>query len=227
GPDSRYTPRILDILQRYHAPATFFIVGQQAERAPDLLRRMYDEGHEIGNHTYSHPDLANTWPQRSMMELNATQRIIQQVLGVSTTLFRPPYYADSEPQSPEEITPILRAQELGYLTVAEGIDPRDWRPGVTVDAILEDVVAEQNNGHIVLLHDSGGERSATVAALPRIIEHFRSQSYRLVTISELLGKNRTEVMPTYTSWWETEWAAVGGIAFRLKGLVASWTSAIF
>jgi cellulose synthase/poly-beta-1,6-N-acetylglucosamine synthase-like glycosyltransferase/peptidoglycan/xylan/chitin deacetylase (PgdA/CDA1 family)/spore germination protein YaaH len=226
GPDAHYTPHILDILKRYHVPATFFVVGQQAEREPGLLKRMYDEGHEIGNHTYSHPNIGSTWSQRTKLELNATQRIIQHALGVSTTLFRPPYYADSEPQSPDEIVPILRAQEMGYITVAERIDPRDWTPGVTADAILEDIVAEQENGHIILLHDGGGERSATVTALPRIIEHFRSQGYRFVALSELLGKTRAELMPAYASW-EPQWAALGGVTFHLKGTLTGWSGTVF
>src|SRR5262249_57993751 len=112
GPDPRYTAQILDILKQRQVPATFFVVGMRAEPQAGLLQRMYAEGHEIGNHTYAHPNLAMTWGRRTVRELNATQRIIQHATGVSSVLFRPPYYSDSEPQTPAELASILRAQML-------------------------------------------------------------------------------------------------------------------
>lgn len=226
GPDGRYTPRILDILKQHHVPATFFIVGVQAEHEPGLLKRMYDEGHEIGNHTYSHPNIASIGSRRTELELNVTQRIIQHATGVSTTLFRPPYHADSEPQTPDEIEPIVRAQKMGYIAVTARIDARDWVPGVTVDKIQAVIAAEEGEGQILLLHDGGGDRSATVAALPHIIEHFRSRGYRFTGVSELLGKTRSQLMPPYASS-ELRWATLGGLAFRLKGVLASWSGAVF
>src|SRR5712692_7154208 len=222
GPDARYTARILDILKARHVPATFFVVGVRAEQHPELLARMYVEGHEIGNHTYSHANVAHTWPQRTALELNATQRIIQRATGVSTTLFRPPYHADSEPQTPEELEPIARAQRLGYITVATRIDARDWVVGVTADRILTEVLAElQDGGRIILMHDGGGERSATVAALPQIIDALRARGYRFVGVSALMGKSRDDVMPRSAAG-ERRWAALGGSAFSLKGRLTSW-----
>ncbi len=222
GPDSRYTGSILDILKTRHVPATFFVVGVRAEQHPELLARMYAEGHEIGNHTYSHANVAGTWPQRTALELNATQRIIQRATGVSTTLFRPPYYADSEPQTPEELEPIARAQRLGYVTVAARIDARDWAVGVTADRILTEVLAElQDGGRIILMHDGGGERSATVAALPPIIDALRARGYRFVGVSALMGKSRDDVMPRQAAG-DWRWAAIGGSAFSLKGRLTSW-----
>ncbi|MGA2434545.1 MAG: polysaccharide deacetylase family protein, partial [Bryobacteraceae bacterium] len=212
GPDPEYTPKILDILKARKVPAAFFVVGVNAEQYPDLVRREYGEGHEIGNHTYSHPNIAGTSEERTRLELTATERIIEHTIGVATTLFRPPYNADSEPQTPEEIIPILRAQEAGYITVGERIDPRDWEKGATPDGILKDIADEKEEGGIILLHDGGGDRSATIAALPRIIDFFEQSGYRFVSVGELIGKSRAEIMPV-PSEEERRWARIEGQAF--------------
>jgi len=204
GPNKEYTPQILDILKAHHVPATFFVIGVNAEQMPDLIKREYAEGHEIGNHTYTHPNIAATSPLRTELELSTTQRIIENLLGVSTTFFRPPYNADSAPTTPEEIEPILRAQKFGYNTIAETVDPRDWEPGIKPEAILKEAkseiaesIAEKDSAstHIILLHDAGGNRDATVTALPQLIEYFEGQGYRFALVGELIGKNRDEVMP--------------------------------
>ncbi len=204
GPDDRYTPEILDILKQLKAPATFFVIGVNAEKYPALVKREYADGHEIGNHTYTHPNIATTSPLRTELELSTTQRIIENLLGVSTTFFRPPYNADSEPTTPEEIEPIRRAQQYGYATVLETIDPRDWQPGITEKAIFDETKAEIDTSiaehdtaatHVILLHDAGGDRAATVQALPHIIDYYRRQGYQFVTIGELIGRDRSAVMP--------------------------------
>ncbi|MBI5085639.1 MAG: glycosyltransferase [Acidobacteria bacterium] len=220
GPDEQYTPRILDILKAKQARAAFFVVGANAESNPELLRRIFAEGHELGNHSYSHPNFALASPERTRLELDATQRIIEHAVGRSTILFRPPYNADSEPQTPEEIEPVRRAQDLGYLTVGERIDPRDWQKGITADQILQEIIDEQDNGNIILLHDAGGGREATIEALPRIIDHFHGEGYRFVTIGELLGKPRDVIMPQPAAR-ERRWALIEGEALDLKGL-AQW-----
>lgn len=204
GPDRQYTPQVLDILKQRGVPATFFVIGVNAEQFPALIRREYAEGHQVGNHTYTHPNIATTSPMRTALELSTTQRIIENLLGVSTTFFRPPYNADSEPTTPQEIVPILRAQDYGYTTISETIDPRDWEPGITAEAIVKEVKSEiassisehdQDRTHVILLHDAGGSRAATVAALPQIIDYYRAEGYRFGTIGELIGKNRAQVMP--------------------------------
>ncbi len=196
GPDPGYTPQVLDILKAKRVPATFFVVGVNAEGHPDLLRREYEEGHLIGNHTYSHPNIATTSEESTARQLTATQRIIEYATGRATTLFRPPYNADSEPQTPAEITPILRAQNLHYVTIGERIDPQDWRKGVTADEIVEEVLSEAQRGHSILLHDAGGDRTATIQALPRIIDALRSRGFTFVALNELMGKSRDDLMPT-------------------------------
>ncbi len=204
GPNSEYTPQVLDILKAHHVPATFFVIGVNAEQFPGLIKREYAEGHEIGNHTYTHPNIAATSPLRTELELSTTQRIIENLLGVSTTFFRPPYNADSAPTTPQEIEPILRAQGFGYTTIAETIDPRDWEPGVTPAAILDEAKSgvseaisenDADAAHIILLHDAGGDRKATIAALPQIIDYFQAKGYRFALVGELIGKDRSQVMP--------------------------------
>ncbi len=215
GPDAHYTPRILDILSAKHVPATFFVIGVNAEKNLAIIRREFNEGHEIGNHTYSHPNIAEVSEYRAYLELTWTQRILENAIGRSTTLFRPPYNADSEPQTPEELKPILIADKYHYVTVGESIDPRDWQPGTTGDAILEEVKNEADKGHIILLHDAGGNREATIAALPKIIDYFHSIGYRFERAGDLIGRNRDTVMPV-PSAEEMRWARLEGRAFDLK-----------
>jgi cellulose synthase/poly-beta-1,6-N-acetylglucosamine synthase-like glycosyltransferase/peptidoglycan/xylan/chitin deacetylase (PgdA/CDA1 family) len=226
GPDPRYTPQVLDILKSHRVPATFFVIGVNAENYPALIRREYAEGHQIGNHTYSHPNIALVSPGRAQLELSTTQRIIENLLSVSTTFFRPPYNADSEPQTPEEIKPIVIAQEHGYSTVAETIDPRDWEPGSTSDAILNEITSEIGNGHIILLHDAGGDRGATVAALPKIIERFSRAGYRFSSVGDLLGKTRAQVMPKPNAQ-EMRLARIEGQALGLNARVFQLLGLLF
>ena len=207
GPAWPWTGAILEELARDSVEATFFVVGRNAERHPDLMRRIWAEGHEIGNHTFTHPNLAAVSPRRAELELNATQRVIEAELGRSTVLFRPPYNADAEPASADEVTPILRAAQLGYVTVGESLDPEDWqlaaedsfaspRPRTGRDvanAILEQVHALRGNA--VLLHDGGGDRSRTVEALRIVVPQLKREGYRFVTVSALAGLDRDQVMP--------------------------------
>ena len=195
GPSAEYTPAILNILEAEHIPATFFVVGVNAESNIGLLKRIYDDGFEIGNHTFTHANLAEVNSERTRVELNATRRLIETVTGHSTVLFRPPYNADSEPQTVEEILPVEVSRVENYYTIAESIDPEDWQEGISADTIAARVIQQHTFGNIVLLHDAGGDRSQTVAALPRIISYFRSLGYRFVTPSQLMGKTRDEVMP--------------------------------
>jgi cellulose synthase/poly-beta-1,6-N-acetylglucosamine synthase-like glycosyltransferase/peptidoglycan/xylan/chitin deacetylase (PgdA/CDA1 family) len=200
GPDPTWTPRILDILKAYHAPATFFIIGENALTERSLLEREIAEGHEVGNHTYTHPNLALASPGETDLEINATQRLVQAFTGHSMRLFRAPYFGDAEPTTADEIVPIETAQKLGYFAVGLHVDPGDWRrPGVQeiIDQTLEQVgdTDPDRSGNVVLLHDSGGDRSQTVAALPAIITGLRARGYTLVPISTLAGFTHDQVMP--------------------------------
>jgi cellulose synthase/poly-beta-1,6-N-acetylglucosamine synthase-like glycosyltransferase/spore germination protein YaaH/peptidoglycan/xylan/chitin deacetylase (PgdA/CDA1 family) len=223
GPSPEYTPEVLDILGRYHVPATFFVVGVNAEENAALIRREYREGHTIGNHTYDHPNIAKLSPEHVRIELSTTLRIIERELGHGTILFRPPYNADSEPTTPDEIVPIEEAQQQGYVTIAESIDPRDWEHGSTVDGIINEVVSELNesveedeSNHLILLHDAGGDRHATIEALPRLIDTLRGKGYQFVAIEDIMSRTRAQVMPV-PSREEMRMAQIEGGALITKG----------
>ncbi|HEV8076400.1 MAG TPA: glycosyltransferase, partial [Candidatus Acidoferrum sp.] len=199
GPDRRWTPKILDILKEKNVPGIFFVIGDQANRAPDLLKREYNEGHEIGNHTWTHPAFDDISRTQVKWELNLTQRLIESTLGVKSLFFRPPYGIDHQPEYAEEVAQLPYPQELGYIIVGQRIDPDDWR--MTEDKrqrpaqeIADDVVRQAKNGNIVLLHDGGGEREQTVVALPLIIDELRARGYQFVSVADLLGKTRADLM---------------------------------
>src|SRR3984957_9546263 len=203
GPDPNYTPRILDILSKYHVPATFFLVGINAENNIPLVKREFREGHEIGNHTFTHPNIAKVSTRRAILEMESTRLLIECITGRSTIMFRAPYNADFEPEKWEELIPVAIARKKNYLDIGESIDPLDWEPGTPADSIIDRVIARKNemtragfSGNIILLHDAGGDdRTATVEALPRIIEYFQSKGFQFTTVAAILGKTRDEMMP--------------------------------
>ncbi|MDR7002096.1 polysaccharide deacetylase family protein [Neobacillus niacini] len=194
GPDPKYTPQILDILDKNHIKGAFFIVGQNALQHPELVKRMYREGHEIGSHTFTHPNVASTSPTQTKMELNANQRLFQEITGHSMNLFRPPYVADAEPSSRSELLPILRAQEMGYTMVGETIDSEDWQRPSSKE-IVNRVLEQLPEGNVILMHDAGGDRSNTVKALPMLIKELKQRGYTFTTIAQLIGKSNQEIMP--------------------------------
>ena len=196
GPSRIHTPKILDILEKKKAKASFFVVGTAAALEPQLLRRIYEEGHDIGNHTFTHPDLSEIPAVQLDLELNATQRVLESRLGIHSVLFRPPFVRDIEPETQRQARTLQASAALGYITIGQKIDPLDWgRPGTKeiVDRTVE--YAQRRQGNIVLLHDGGGDRSQTIAALPQIIDTLRAKGFRFVTIHELLGLKRDELMP--------------------------------
>ncbi|MGZ3304443.1 MAG: polysaccharide deacetylase family protein, partial [Asticcacaulis sp.] len=213
GPDARWTPEILKILKAHNAPATFFVIGEKAIGHPELLRQMVREGNELGNHSYTHPDMSKVPEWEIRFELNSTQRVVEAYTGRSMRLVRPPYFGDAEPTDDAELTPALIAQRLGYTNVGLHVDSEDWqKPGVQaiVDNVVKGVHAgtdsldtpachyDVNNcrpGQIILMHDSGGIRSQTIAALPIIIETLQKEGYRFVTVGNLIGLNQDQVMP--------------------------------
>jgi cellulose synthase/poly-beta-1,6-N-acetylglucosamine synthase-like glycosyltransferase/peptidoglycan/xylan/chitin deacetylase (PgdA/CDA1 family)/spore germination protein YaaH len=196
GPDPRYTPKILDILAEKGVQATFFIVGSAGALNTELLERIYREGHEIGNHTFTHLNTTIASPERLAFEINATQRLIESTVGARTTLFRAPYGDDLEPQTIDAAQALTLAGSLGYLSIGMDIDPKDWRRPLAsqiVTATIEQ--AAKGDGKVILLHDAGGIRTATVEALPQIIDKLREAGFRFVPVHELLGLSRDEVMP--------------------------------
>src|SRR5436190_2117943 len=214
GPDPRWTPKILDILKAANVKATFFVVGVNAERYPALVRRIVNEGHEIGNHTYYHPNLALCWPEHIRLELNATQLLLETITGRATTLFRPPYAADTSPSQLSELTPLQIAEDLNYMVVMESIDPQDWaKPGA--DTILQRVKQQRHDGSIILLHDAGGDRSQTVEALPRILDWLHTRGDSVVPLSTLLGTTRDAIMPPLQQGGQSLTRLVSSAGFRV------------
>jgi cellulose synthase/poly-beta-1,6-N-acetylglucosamine synthase-like glycosyltransferase/peptidoglycan/xylan/chitin deacetylase (PgdA/CDA1 family)/spore germination protein YaaH len=221
GPDPTWTPMVLDILKRYNVKATFFLVGSQAEQYPDLVRRIIAEGHLVGNHTYTHANLAELTPEQVELELNATQRLIESITGRSTTLFRPPYDADSRPAHIDELVPLKQVQDLGYLIVLESIDPEDWaRPGA--DVILDRVKELRKVGSLILLHDAGGDRSQTVKALPQIIDWLQTRGDTIVPLSQLLQIPYEYLMPPVARSADPLTLLVTGSGFRIWHVVVEF-----
>jgi cellulose synthase/poly-beta-1,6-N-acetylglucosamine synthase-like glycosyltransferase/peptidoglycan/xylan/chitin deacetylase (PgdA/CDA1 family)/spore germination protein YaaH len=224
GPDPQWTPQILDILKAKHVKATFFVIGENAEAYPDLVQRMVAEGHDVGNHTFTHPNLADTPGPAVILELNSTQRLFQALTGRSMRLFRPPYLGDAEPSDEPDLRPVELAQDLGYITVGMHADPVDWElPGV--DAIVKRSLAAVHSknpdlrGNIILFHDAGGDRSQTVAALPKVIDVLRTQGYTFVPVAELAGMTRAQAMPPLP-------VTATLIMDRMVFLLLSWTGVI-
>ncbi len=232
GPDPKWTPQILDILKEKKAPATFFAIGESANRYPSVLKREYEEGHEIGNHTYTHEHFDENSPAATVhFELNLTERLIESTIGVKTVLFRPPYGIDHQPETANEVSMLPIPQEMGYMLVGAQIDPHDWgSPGggapPPADEIVKRVMADVHRGHIILMHDGGGDRSQTVLALPRVIDALRAAHYQIVPVSELVNQTRAQVMPPVTG--DELWAVrADGFIFGLLYVLRVGIASIF
>jgi peptidoglycan/xylan/chitin deacetylase (PgdA/CDA1 family) len=179
GPKAPYTGRLLDILAELRAPATFFVTGRQAQAHPELVRRAYEEGHEIGNHTWSHPRFVWQGPELVRRQIDATDRAIRTAGYTGTIPFRSPYGSKG-------VALWLVLAERGRANVLFDVMPTDYlRP--PPETIVADVLANVRPGSIVCLHDGGGDRSATLAAVRVLIPELRARGYRLVTVGELTG----------------------------------------
>jgi peptidoglycan-N-acetylglucosamine deacetylase len=236
GPDPVWTPRILDVLKKYNAPGVFFMIGEEAGDNVGVMKRVYREGHEIGNHTFTHPDLSEISIRQVDLQLNLTERLFASKLGVQPLFFRPPYSIDQEPDTNDQAAPIDHVQALGYVIVGNKIDTNDWdenprkTPQEITDSVFQQIkdmeVKTWARGSIILLHDGGGDRSATVAALPVLINALRARGYEIVPVSELVGKTREEVMPHLTprQRWQ---AGVDSIAFFFYGFFTNFVVWLF
>ncbi|MDE1156265.1 MAG: glycosyltransferase [Acidobacteriaceae bacterium] len=223
GPDPTWTPKILDILKQKNVKGTFLMIGEEAEDNVSVMERVYREGHEIGNHTFTHPDISEISPRQATLQLDLTERLFRAKLGVSPVYFRPPYSIDQEPDTNDQAAPVQAIQSLGYVIVGNKIDTNDWdehprkSPQEIVSSVFEQIQESQvktwMKGSIILMHDGGGDRSATVAALPVLIDSLRARGYEIVPVSELIGKTREEVMPPITSKRERFSAFIDSVTF--------------
>ncbi|CAL9578304.1 Undecaprenyl-phosphate 4-deoxy-4-formamido-L-arabinose transferase [Streptomyces sp. enrichment culture] len=185
GPDPMWTPKVLDVLKKHDARAVFFITGTMASRHPDLVQRMVDEGHEIGLHTFNHPDLSLQTKSRVDWELSQNQLALAGAAGIRTSLFRPPYssFAHNMDNNTWPVTEYIGSK--GYITIVNNTDSEDWRrPGVK--KIISNATPKHGKGAIVLMHDSGGDRSQTVAALDSYISGLQDKGYRFHTLTGAL-----------------------------------------
>lgn len=188
GPDPVWTPRLLATLERLQVPAAFFVVGDQAARYPGVVAEAARRQVLLGNHTYLHPNIARVSPARLRTELNLSQRLIEALTHKRTVLFRAPYDTDSTPSTPAQLDVLKDVTDLGYVIAAANIDSEDWtHPGV--EAIVQNVKSGAANpaNHVILLHDGGGDRSQTVAAVERFVPELQAKGYRFVSLSDACG----------------------------------------
>jgi peptidoglycan/xylan/chitin deacetylase (PgdA/CDA1 family) len=185
GPDPKYTPQILDILREYKVPATFFVVGKNAEKHPEILQQIIKDGHSVGNHTYSHRSLVPLSNAGTYFEIMEADRIITEITGVKPVLFRPPRGLYSQ-----YARELLKKER--YTLVLWDVSSRDWAE-IRPRDIERNVLTSVQPGSIVLFHDSGslitnygGDRHNTVLALPSIIENLKEQGYIFVTVDDMI-----------------------------------------
>ena len=184
GPDPVWTPEVLAILKKYNVQATFFVVGANVTRYPALVAAIHASGSELGVHSFSHPDLGVLPRWRVDRELAETQLAIAGASGVTTFLLRPPYSSSASAIDAPGYSTVLAAGEDGYVSVFTTEDGEDWqRPGV--DAIVSNATPkpDETAGAIVLMHDAGGDRSETVAALDKYIPAMKARGYKFTTVS--------------------------------------------
>jgi peptidoglycan/xylan/chitin deacetylase (PgdA/CDA1 family) len=210
GPNPIYTPQILALLQEYRVKATFFDVGYLVTDYPNLVRQEYSAGNSVGNHSWSHPELTLLSASAIWSQLTRTSTAIQATIGVRPTLFRPPYGAING-------TVLAEANYLGVTTVLWNDSAGDWAlPGVSV--IASKILRQAGNGAIILLHDGGGNRSQSVAALPIIITALEHRGFTFVTIQQMVDdlKASTSQVALISPLTQTT------ISKTIEGTLAAW-----
>jgi len=236
GPDPKWTPQVLDILRQKNVKGTFMMIGAEAQENVSLMKRVQREGHEIGNHTYTHPDISEISRRQLDFELKLTERLFASKLGVQPLYFRPPYDIDEEPDTDDQAAPVEQVQRDGYTIIGSKIDTLDWNenPRKSPEEITQSVLAQletmkskpQFRGSIILLHDGGGDRSATVAALPMLIDALRARGYSIVPVSSLMGKTSDQVMPQLT-FRQYLRALPDSIAFSSMAIIVKFIAMVF
>ncbi|MGD6969089.1 polysaccharide deacetylase family protein [Rossellomorea vietnamensis] len=180
GPNAVYTPQVLEILQKANAKATFYMIGEQMERCPELVKRAAELGHEIGNHTYTHPRMTELSQEECLAEIERTESLIERLTGEKPASFRPPFL-----DYDHVTTAALQEKGYSHFIGAVNLEARDWeQPGT--NHILEETRSVLSNGAILLFHDGYGDRSQALEAISRLIPQLIAEGWNLVTISELL-----------------------------------------
>lgn len=235
GPSEEWTPAVLEVLEQFQAPATFFVVGEQVLRYPHLVEDEAEAGHFVGNHSFSHPHLEDITPAEARVQLTSTQRLIEGLTGKRSPLFRAPYTADVIIDDEAGLAPMRIGLEEGYVVVGANVDSQDWKllqPEAIADHVLMEIL--RGAGQIVLFHDGGGDRRATVEALRLLIPRLRALGFQIVSLERLLDIPRSEIeqpLPLserFISWssaataWLRSWgfAIIGGLFFACTVLAA-------
>ncbi|HEY1985464.1 MAG TPA: glycosyltransferase [Terracidiphilus sp.] len=236
GPDPKWTPRILDVLKSKGVHGTFMLIGEEAQQNIGLMQRIVREGNEIGNHTYTHPDISEISPRQLDLEVDLTERLFASKLGLQPLYFRPPYDIDEEPDTDDQAAPVYRIQQDGLTIVGNKLDTDDWdervrkTPAEISQSILDQLnrmkTKPQFRGSIILLHDGGGDRSVTVAALPVLIDTLRAHGYNVVQVSTLMGKTTADVMPRLT-FWQRARALPDSVAFSALSIIFNFIVMVF
>lgn len=188
GPSPHFTPQVLNILAQNDVKATFFLIGREADKLPDITRKIVENGNEIGNHTYFHPTtLKNININKVKNEITKTEDAIYQITNIRPVLFRPPggYFN-------KEI--VESAKELNYTTILWSWNQQtnDWKnPGV--EKIVETVLKNPRSGDIIIFHDRGGDRTQTIESLQPIIDGLKEKGFKIVTVSELIKNKKTKI----------------------------------
>jgi cellulose synthase/poly-beta-1,6-N-acetylglucosamine synthase-like glycosyltransferase/peptidoglycan/xylan/chitin deacetylase (PgdA/CDA1 family) len=228
GPDPRWTPQIAEVLRDAHVHATFFVVGSAVARHPGLVRELFRDGNEIGNHTFTHVALSNgpLWQRRLQLEL--TEAAIVGATGHYTRLIRPPYSATSDAVTPSQAHALAQDARDRYLIVLANFDSEDWQKGA-VPGIVRRASPPGTTGGVVMFHDGGGDRKRTVEALRLLIPQLQARGFTFVTVSQLAGLPTALVSPTAKPWERRRgdafaWAV--RLAFRLVWILGALILAV-
>ncbi|HET9658144.1 MAG TPA: glycosyltransferase [Kineosporiaceae bacterium] len=218
GPDPTWTPQILDVLRREQVPATFFVVGQQALANPGILTAEVNAGDVVGNHTYSHPDMNAVSAWQARLEIQGNEAVVDSVIGHRPLLYRSPY--GNGDRVVGDRTRDDLAGSLGLQPVGWTVDSLDWsRPGT--DRIISNVMAGAAPLTVILMHDGGGDRSQTVAALPAVIERLKAAGYQFVTVPALNGATASAYATPRSGEQQLRWTAeVVAVRLGHGGLLA-------
>ncbi len=202
GPDPHSTPRILDLLAAKNVKGTFYIVGANAARYPEIVKRIYAEGHDIGNHTYSHKDMSKLSRREIARELNGVQRLLEAQIGINTILFRAPYAMANYREFITAPQLMSTVSDLGYVVGGIDIESYDYLLNRKASQIHQRVVRDAVNAKgsvAVLMHDGGNNRTATIEALELIVDDLGARGFRFATTHEFVGLSREIVMPRHVS----------------------------
>ena len=182
GPSAKLTPKLLDLLAAHHIKATFFVIGENVSEHPEIVARAAREGHQIGNHSWSHPNLGKMSDDGVRRQLQRTEDAIKSAIAARPTLLRPPYGSITARQKR-----WIHA-DFGYKIILWDVDPLDWkRPGPAV--VRNRIVKQTRPGSIVLAHDI---HPGTIDAMPATIEQLEANGFKFVTVSELIQMARPE-----------------------------------